>query len=171
MAILQRFCAVVVAALVLAACQSPATYRPRASGADTGYADQQLTANRYRITFTGNAATRRDVVENYLLLRAAEVTLKAGYHAFIFDTRDTETQTSYRSDFIGGPGWRGSYWHSWPYGGAGESVTSRPITAYDAYGEIVLLSDEQAKAEPRALRAEDVIAHLGPLAASPAAKP
>ena len=48
------------AALVLAACQTPAPYAPRDAHATTGYADQQLAANRYRVTFTGNSATKRD---------------------------------------------------------------------------------------------------------------
>jgi len=158
------------AALVLAACQSPAPYSPRDTPSGTGYTDQQLTANRYRITFTGNSATRRETVENYLLLRAAEVTLKADYRYFLFDTRDTKTETTYHSDFVGWPGWRGRggwYWHNWPgWGGNGE-VTTRPSTAYEAFAEIVLLTDEQAKNEPRAVPAADVLDHIGPMARPP----
>jgi hypothetical protein len=153
----------------LAACETPATYHPRDARSETGYMDEQLAANRFRVTFTGNAATRRETVENYLLLRSAEVTLKAGYRWFVFDTRDTEAQTTYHSDFVGMPGWRGRYWHSWPYGGfgVGADVTARPVTSYEAYAEIVLLSDDQAKSEPRAVRAQDVLDHVGPGAYAP----
>jgi hypothetical protein len=161
---------VAAAALALAACESPVTYHPATKQGGAGYADQQLAGNRWRVTFTGNSATRREAVENYLLLRSAEVTLKAGYHWFIFDNRNTEAQTTYHSDFIGLPGWRGRgwYWHSWPGWGADEDVTSRPITTYDAYAEIVLLTDEQAKNEPRAIKAQDVLDHIGPSAYPPA---
>lgn len=166
-----RFSAVAAAALLLAACETPATYHPRDVQGGTGYTDEQLAANRFRVTFTGNSATRRETVENYLMLRAAEVTLKAGYHYFVFDTRDTEAQTTYHSDFVGWPGWRGygRYWHSWPYGGwgAGADVTSRPITSYEAYAEIVLLTDAQAKNEPRAIPAQEVLDHIGPAAFAP----
>ncbi len=166
-----RLSAVAAVAFVLAACETPATYHPRDSRSDTGYTDEQLASNRYRVTFTGNSATRRDTVENYLLLRSAEVTLKAGYHWFVFDTRDTEAKTVYQSDFVGWPGWRGYgwYWHSWPYGGWGADadLTSRPITKYEAYAEIVLLTDDQAKSEPRAIRAQDVLDHIGPSAYPP----
>jgi hypothetical protein len=166
-----RLSAVAAAALLLAACETPATYHPRDAQSGTGYTDEQLASNRYRVTFTGNAATRRDTVENYLLLRSAEVTLKAGYHWFVFDTRDTEAQTIYHSDFMGWPGWPGYgwYWHSWPYGGWDGDMTSRPITTYEAYAEIVLLTDAQAKDEPRAIKAQDVLDHIGPSAAAPPA--
>lgn len=156
--------------LSLAACASqPAPYAPKTGDSTTGYTDQQIAANRYRVTFTGNSATDRVTVENYLLLRAAEVTLKAGYSDFLFDTRDTKSKTTYYSSFTGWPGWGGYgwYWHSWPYGpyGPGDmDMTSRPETRYFAYAEIVLLTPEQAKAEPRSLNAQDVIAHLRPMA-------
>jgi hypothetical protein len=48
-----------------------------------------------------------------------------------------------------------------------DDVTTRPITRYEAYAEIVLLTDEQAKNEPRAIRAQDVLDHIGPAAYAP----
>lgn len=159
---LRRVGAVVVAAVVLTACQSPAGYGPRDPKSGTGYTDQQLATNRYRVTFTGNASTPRESVENYLLFRAAEVTAQAGYPFFIFDTRDTETKTTYQSSLDAWPGWRGRGWyrHSWAWDG---EVSARPITSYEAFAEIVLLTNEQAKNEPRALGAQDVIHRIGPL--------
>jgi len=168
---ISRWMAAAAAAVMLAGCQTPATYHPRDERSSTGYTDEQLAANRWRVTFTGNSATKRETVENYLMLRAAEVTLKAGFHWFVFDTRDTEAQTIYQSDFVGWPGWRGRgwYWHSWPYGGwgAGGMETTHPITTYEAYAEIVLLTDDQAKNEPRAIKAQDVLDHIGPAAYAP----
>ena len=153
------------AVLLLAGCQTATTYHPSTEPGASGYSDEQLTANRYRVTFTGNSATRRDTVENYLLLRSAEVTLKAGYRWFLFDTRDTKTKTTYHSDFAGWPGWPGYgwYWHSWPYGPE-RSFDNFPTTRYEAYAEIVLLTDDQAKSEPRAVNAQEVLDHIGPLA-------
>ncbi len=152
---------------LLAACESPAPYGPRDAQQTTGYTDQQLAANRYRITFTGNAATKRETVENYLLLRAAEVTVRAGYPFFLFDTRDTQTKTTYLTSSLDAwPAWRGRGWyhHSWAWEG---DVSTRPITSYEAYAEIVLLTAEQAKSEPRALQAQDVLGHIEPLAHPP----
>jgi hypothetical protein len=154
-----------VSIAILAGCQTATTYHPSTEAGATGYFDEQLAGNRYRVTFTGNSATRRDTVENYLLLRSAEVTLKAGYRHFLFDTRDTKTKTIYHSDFAGWPGWPGYgwYWHSWPYGPE-RQLDSFPITRYEAYAEIVLLTDDQAKSEPRAINAQEVLDHIGPQA-------
>ena len=162
----RRVAVLAVAALVLAACQTPAPYAPRDAHATTGYADQQLAANRYRVTFTGNSATKRDTVENYLLLRSAEITATAGFPYFVFDTRDTEAKTTYQSSIDNWPSWRGRGWYRHNWGWEGE-VSSRPITSYEASAEIVLLTAEQAKSEPRALQAEDVRAHIAPLARAP----
>ena len=163
-----RTAALAAGILLLAGCETAATYHPLESRSGTGYTDEQLASNRYRVTFTGNSVTGRQTVENYLLLRSAEVTAKAGYRWFMFDTRDTEARTIYQSDFMGWPGWRGRgwYWHSWRYGGwgMGGEATSYPITRYQAYAEIILLTDNQAKAEPRALNAQDVLDHVGPMA-------
>lgn len=156
--------------LGLAACATgPAAYAPQKGPGTTGYSDQELTHNRYRVTFTGNSQTPRETVENYLLLRAAEVTLRAGYEDFMFDTRNTKAKTTYMSSFTGWPGWGGYgwYWHSWPYGPYGPGPyamdsTSRPITRYQAYAEIVLLTPEQAKAEPRSINAHEIIKHVRP---------
>ena len=88
-----------LAVTLLAACETGPVYKPRAPGETVGYTDLQLSPNRYRVTFSGNSATRREDVENYLLRRAAEVTLAAGYTHFAFDQRDTEARTYYRADF------------------------------------------------------------------------
>jgi len=167
--------AILSALLALAGCTSPAVYRPAGTEHQSGYSDERLADNRYRVTFRGNSATERETVENYLLLRAAEVTRDAGYAWFVFDTRNTESKTTYQTDFAGwpgwGPGWRGgfgSYWHSWPYDPFGRDSTSIPITRYEAYAEIVLLTPAQAKSDPHALRADDVISRLGPTAVRPA---
>lgn len=167
----------------LAACAAtPTPYAPKTADTSTGYTDQQLDHNRFRVTFTGNSSTSRETVENYLLLRAAEVTLGAGYDYFLFDTRDTKANTTYRTSFSGWPGWHGYgwYWHSWAYdpfgpdpfgpGPFGMDTTSRPITRYHAYAEIVLLTADQAKDEPRAANAREIIAHLRP-PPPPAASP
>jgi len=162
--------AILSALLALAGCTSPAVYRPADSEHHSGYSDKRLADNRYRVTFSGNSATRRETVEDYLLLRAAEVTRDAGYSWFVFDNRETETKTSYHTEFAGWPGWSpgfGGYWHSWAFDPFGRDAMTVPMTRYEAYAEIVLLTPEQAKADAHALRADDVIARLGPSAQRP----
>lgn len=147
---------------LLAGCVTPASYGPKTADTSTGYTDERLAQNRYRVTYTGNSATPRDTVEDYLLYRAAQVTLDAGYTAFEFDARDTKAKTTYFSTFQGFPGWYdpfGWYWHNWPYD---EDIQARPITRYEAYAEIIMLTPDQAKATPRSLDAHDVENRLGP---------
>ncbi len=151
---------------LLAGCVTvPAPYGPKTADGSTGYTDEQLGQNRFRVTYTGNSSTPRDTVEDYLLYRAAEVTLSSGFAAFVFDARDTKAKTTYFSTFHDFDGWPyrgfGWYWHSWPGDDFGD-VESRPITRYEAYAEIVMLTADQAKAETRALNAHDVQARLGP---------
>jgi hypothetical protein len=149
----------------LAGCVQPAPYGPRIEGSRVGYTDERLAQNRYRVTYAGNSATPRATVEDYLLYRAAQVTLDSGFAAFEFDTRDTKAKTTYFSTFDGFPGPYGPYrhfgwyWHSW---GFDEDLESRPVTRYEAYAEIVMLTADQAKSEPRSLDAHDVLTRLGP---------
>jgi hypothetical protein len=161
-----RLVSAVSLALVLGlmGCQTTPVYAPRESAHGVGYADKQLSANRYRVSYRGDSATNRETVEDFLLRRAAEVTLKAGYTWFVFDTRDTKERTRYYTDFVGWPGWagRGWYWHDWDFD---RTVTTYSQTRYTAYAEIVVLTDDQAKGEARALKAQDVLDRLGPLPA------
>lgn len=172
-----NYLACIALALLLAACTTTTPYQPAEGPHGTGYADQQLAGNRYRVTFQGNSATQRETVENFLLLRAAEVTKNAGYEWFAFDQRDTEAKTTYTSTFGGYPYW-GPFWHggfgwyhrSWLYDPWDPYWMDNPIprTRYEAYAEIVMLTPAQAKADPHALNAADVIAHIGPKAIPPA---
>jgi hypothetical protein len=160
---------------LLAGCMTPTPYAPRTDGQKTGYTDRALTQTRYRVTFTGNSVTPRETVESFLLLRAAEVTRAAGYSAFLFDTRNTETNRTYDAMPYGPPGPYGGFgfrrgfgrgWGGWGFA-YDPAVDVVVRTNYEAYAEIVLLPPDQAAKEPRAINAADVIAHLGPDAAPP----
>jgi hypothetical protein len=161
---LWRVAVVAAAVMLLTACETGPVYKPKGPGDRVGYTDEQLAQNRYRITFTGTSATPREQVEDYLLRRAAEVTLQSGYTHFVFDDRDTEAKTYYRTSFDAWPGWgprfgrfRPWYWSTWP--AQSESI---PVTRYTAYAEIVILRASEAAKEPRALSVADVLAHLAP---------
>jgi len=169
--------ALILGLLILAGCATPAPYAPRAPGQATGYTDRQLSDNRWRVTFTGNSVTPRETVENSLLMRAAEVTLASGHSHFVFDTRDTKAQTRYDAFPVGPPafgygpgfgygyGFGAGYWGfrpGWGYSAFGSDVDIVSTTKYESYAEIVVLNDEQAKREPRAVDARAVLAHMPP---------
>src|ERR1700761_1825743 len=108
MGLFSKICVAALALGLLAACVGPAAYAPRAPGQSTGYTDRELATGRYRVTFTGNSSTPRETVENYLLLRAAEVTLAAGGSHFMFDDRDTHARTTlFANPAFYGPGYWG----------------------------------------------------------------
>jgi len=162
--------AALVLLAIVAGCANPAPFAPRGAGQQTGYTDRQLDANRWRITFTGNSVTPREQVEDDLLLRAAQVTLAAGYGHFLFDTRDTQARTRVTAfpDYTPGPWGRGWYFRPrWGYGALGPDVDIVTTTSFQAYAEIVTLSDEQATHEPRAVDAHSVIQNLTPPAPPP----
>ncbi|MGD0864076.1 MAG: hypothetical protein ABSA49_00830 [Rhizomicrobium sp.] len=163
------FAAATLAWLTVSACAPEQPYfGPKDADHSTGYTDEKLDQNRFRVTYTGNTATNRETVENFLLLRAAQVAQQAGSNYFMFDMRDTKAHTTYFSDF----GWSGAphfgwYWHSWAYDGFNNEVETRPETRFQAYAEIVLLTDAQASKEPRAIAAQSIVQRLGPAAMPP----
>ena len=164
-----RLAALLGLGLALTACMAPATYGPRRPGEATGYTDRELAPNRFRVTFTGNSVTARDTVENYLLLRAAEVTLAAGGTHFLFDDRDTRARTTVHADpMFRGPGYWGGGFGAWGFRPAwGMSAFGPPLmisqtTRYEAYAEIVVLRPGQEKNENRAVDAREIVSHLSP---------
>ncbi len=78
-----------IAALSLAACATAVgtDYRP-ADKKGYGYAEQRVEAGRYRVTFAGDGATPPALVEDFALLRAAELAKANGYDWFRVVGRD-----------------------------------------------------------------------------------
>ena len=172
-------------ALALVACTTATPYQPlgtRGTGASGGYAEQRIENNRYRVTFVGNTMTSRARVENYLLYRAAELTLATGYDSFTIVQRDIERDVDthvHRGFGSGGfgsgpygwwrPSWRyygGRYgWRSWDpwYGDPfwGDSIDISTVERYEAIAEIVMNRGRQPN-DPRSFDARQVIANLGP---------
>lgn len=81
--------------LTFSACSTPTAYKA-ANGSGPGYTEQKLQDNLYRVTFTGNRATPRETVENYLLFRAAEITMKEGGDYFLVTRHSTEADTDFQ---------------------------------------------------------------------------
>ncbi len=79
--------------LVLAACATAVgtAYAP-ASKAGYGYSDTRIEEGRYRIAFAGDGATSPDAVEDFALLRAAELALAGGYDWFRVVGRSLDEQ-------------------------------------------------------------------------------
>ncbi len=168
----------------LTSCMSATPYQPAsARGAyGNGYTDEQLEADRFRVSFAGNSLTSRDTVERYLLYRAAQLTVERGFDHFTLINRDTEKHTRtyvdpapFSSAFRGGlwggwgPSWRyygrGFGWRHWdPFWGDpfwDRDVDVRTVDRYEAIAEIVLGKGPKP-ADVHAFDARSVLENLGP---------
>jgi hypothetical protein len=146
---------------MLAGCGQPTPYQPALDG--YGYSEQRIEDNRYRVSFAGNELTAADTVQNYLLYRAAELTLDHDYDYFTVVDRNLDRSTAYwgtsdpylgsgfitrRGDYVGGVGFR--------------SYSARPIDTYTAYADVVMFEGEKPAAEVNAYDARSVLRQLGP---------
>ncbi|MCP2871715.1 CC0125/CC1285 family lipoprotein, partial [Salmonella enterica] len=84
---------------LLAGCATPTPYQPLGAptGVRGGFSAQQIERDRFRVTLAGTQVTSRERVENYLLSRAAELTVQQGYDGFTMMARDTDKHTSVQS--------------------------------------------------------------------------
>ncbi len=138
--------AALTATIAIAACSTgPTPYQPGGGRGDAGYAESKIENDRYRISFKGNSLTERETVENYMLFRAAELTLQNGFDTFTIVNRDTDKNSSIRqSGGYMGPRWSYSYFS--PHYGwyrAWDPFWSTPahfdeVTRYEAFAEIVM---------------------------------
>ena len=85
-----------IASLALAACTSATPYQA-VNKKGEGFSEFQLEQNKYRVVFSGNTQTPITTVENYLLYRAAEVTLDKGFDYFIVSDEDVNTMRFFRT--------------------------------------------------------------------------
>jgi hypothetical protein len=145
----------------------PTPYQPAVEG--YGYSDQQIEENRYRVTFAGNHLTAADTVQNYLLYRAAELTLDHGYDYFTVVDRNLDRSTTYWG--TADPNFGAGYWtHSGNFvSGLGLSTYSaRPIDSYTAYADVVMFKGQKPADEVNAYDARSVLRQLDPtIAAAP----
>ena len=79
--------------LCLAACATAVgtPYAP-ADNQGFGYVDQRIEADRFRVVFSGDGGTPSTVVEDFALLRAAELTLENGFDWFRVTQRSLDAE-------------------------------------------------------------------------------
>lgn len=155
--------------IALSACETSTPYAPAEDRQGYGFTEQQIEDNRFRITFRGNSLTDRETVEDYLLFRAAEVTLEQGYDYFVVVEDDTEKTTTYtgvgpRSGFAyygrGRPFPYYGYGYRWGPGYDADYVTER--NRYSALAYIVMYKGEKPSDRPTAYDARQVVENLEP---------
>lgn len=83
---------IVLAALTLAACASTPVYAPAQSASGAGYSERQIESNRYFVTYRAGGSADAALLQDYALLRAADVTLEHGGSWFWVDRRALDEQ-------------------------------------------------------------------------------
>lgn len=161
--------------LLLTACATgPTLYQPRGTMNGFGFSEQPLESDRVRIVFEGNARTPRETVENYLLYRAAEVTVERGYRYFVPMQQNVEREESRTSVATGiGTGFGRGWWHGGGFGGSIIIVDSAPANgraSYRASAVFKLLAEEPTATNMDVLDAEEVFKALGPSISRPVKK-
>jgi hypothetical protein len=158
--------AIGLAVSLLAGCSTTSPeYQLRPPGGDVGYTDLQLSPNRYRVSFSGSSNSTRDDVEVYLLRRAAEVTLQAGYTHFVLERNDTERNARY----VGDPYNYGPYYYPYRPYYWGSPYWAWPLTSYYSSAEVAMMNSEEATRNPEAIDALSLLQRLWPPAPLPVA--
>ena len=151
----------------LGACATETAYQPAGPQSEGyGYHEQSIEANRVRISFRGNSLTDRETVENYLLYRAAELTLQQGKDYFVIADRNTETNsrlvaTDYGHSHFGyhffsrRHGWAPFWDPFWD-----DPTEYRQVTRYEAFAEVTMFSGRKPADNPNAFDAHEVQANL-----------
>jgi hypothetical protein len=146
---------------LLAACAgSPTPYQQARNG--YGYSEQQIEESRYRVSFAGNSATSRQTVEDYLLYRAAELTVQTGHDYFeVVDRNTVQEYSGYGGAPEVGVGFGGGSGF-----GVGLSVPvfggSGGAGRYTADMDILVHDGEKPQDDPDAYDAFSVISRLQP---------
>lgn len=85
-----RTIAIAAAVAILAACASTPTYAPAASTTAAGYSETQIEANRYFVTYRAPSGADAALIQDYALLRAADLTLENRREWFWVDRRSLD---------------------------------------------------------------------------------
>ena len=158
------------AALGLAACATPPTPYQAGGEGRHGYFEDQIDPETWRVRFSGNRATDRAVVEDYVLYRAAEITLAQGADGFVVIRQEVEKDVGYygtihypHSGIYFGHG-RGGYRSRSHFGyGFGYGTSSlRPVSSYTDHLRIRMFRDQAPEGLGASYDAEAIMRVMGP---------
>lgn len=96
-----------VVVLGLAACASQPDYRPAGDANDYGYYSQPLGNGKYAVGYHGNSTMSENLVKDYALFHAAELTMQQGKDWFRVIARESHSVekpghavTRHRTDYV-----------------------------------------------------------------------
>jgi hypothetical protein len=153
-----------------AACATGPEFHPLKGG--VGYSDTQLQMNRFSVSFAGDSSTARDKVDQYLLYRAAQLTLANGYDYFTVMDKQTDRSTEYQSYGFGsrwvGPGWYRPGWRSswWGIDPVFDDLSTVPSNRFNATATITMHKGVAPPGKASAYDAQQLVTRLGPTIAT-----
>ena len=126
-----------VAAATLAACQTTPTYTAATSPDGAGYSETQVEGNRYFVTYRAPGGADAQVLQDYALLRAADLTLEHNRDWFWVDRRNLNAEGGRSGPSVGIGVGGGSFGHhsgvgvgagfSFPLGGGGPTASAATL--------------------------------------------
>ncbi len=159
-----------VLGLALTGCAAgPTPYQPKTDG--TGYSQQQLDSRTWRVQFAGNVNTPREIVENYLLYRAAEIMLFGGFDQFVLLDKDVERNVEYQG-YGYQPHFGFGHFHGHHHGLSYYGPTHySPLVSYSAIATIRVYSADRPSDDGPIYDAQEIIQRLGPTIILPQIRP
>lgn len=148
-----RHAATLLLTLLIGGCATATPYQPLQDG--FGYTEQRIEEQRFRVRFSGNDLTERDSVENYLLYRAAEITLANDGTHFLMTDASTDARTTYSQTVSTGFG-LGRFSHFGLSTGIGVGTARPKSSSYEAQAYIIVLNGTEERGELRAFDARQV---------------
>lgn len=153
------------AAIILGACVTATPYKPATGGINSeGYSDTRIEPGKYRVGFRGNTSTDRATVENYILLRASELTLADGFGHFIVIDEDEGSLSNFNSTGFNngfGGGFRGGGFRGGSFGGGGiSSSRTRERRKFDISVIIQAFPGAKSDENYQAYNADAVVENL-----------
>ena len=88
-AMLQQLGLLAAAAMLVGCASSSVDYSPADAPGAEGYSERAISSDRYSVTFVGDSSTELAIVQDYALLRAAELTVQKDYDWFSVASRET----------------------------------------------------------------------------------
>lgn len=161
---------------VLSACSStstlaPTPYQSAKTTEGYGFSSTQLSENEYRIMFKASEATPADLVQQYTLLRGAELAQQQGYNWLAVVKTDIERKASVSSKITKTDGKKGGVFPpeqqctmsgcqevAQPFSGADGEIEVEEVSSKDVfYSVVVRMANSQQAIGKNALAVDQIL--------------
>ena len=147
---------------------SPTPYQRQSEEGGFGFLEEKVEKERYRVSFHGNPKTSQKTVEDYLLLRMANLSLEQGAESFTVVEKDPDCISTITPAPNFTCTFRKSTTDMFPYVlvdyGVERWWRAAPTQEYEAVAYMELGGTDECLAENNCYDAKDVLERLGAMA-------